>query len=485
LRIQEIYFQDMDLAIKLKSLMPDEVDTIQEKYSSASKVEYMMIVLNTCVYNLRSDIMSILSGMDKPTADQFIKEIYNGCVMLNPGLDINTWVRLTQSYDTILEKSMIPEFVSQLSHRELVPLIRRDTEYLEEFEDKPAPKTRAKPKPTFKIPRAKFLNLHKHLSEKVIGQPEAIDQIFKSLKRSQVGLKDADRPIAVFLLTGPSGTGKTYLAKELHSYLFGPKTELVRIDCGEFQQKHENQKLIGSSSGYVGYEDGGQLTDAIRKNPQTVLLLDEVEKAHPDLWGTFLNVFDDGYLVDNKGEKVSFKEVIIILTSNLGNDKIANETFSKGTGFAASIDSQYDSKKSPKRTFVEEKTKEAIYKYFKPELINRLDDIIIFNYLTDDDYEKIAELEFDYIAEKMSKLNFNINWSAEATDLLVQLSGKSLEGARSMAKIRRSYLEDPLADLLLDSKYRRGTTFNIDVHDGEFTITDNAIKTGEQKCQQE
>lgn len=459
----------MDLAIKLKSLLPEEVDNIQDKYSSSSKIEYMMIVLNTCVYNLKSDIMSMLHRMEKPMADQFIKEIYNGCVMLNPGLDINTWVRLTQSYDTIAEKSLLPDIMNQAHHLELVPITRLDPEFLE-ADERGAKRTRAKPKPNYKLPKAKFVNLHKHLSEKIIGQPEAIDQIYKSLKRSQVGLKDPERPIGVFLLTGPSGTGKTYLAKELHDYLYGTKSEFVRIDCGEFQQKHENQKLIGSSSGYVGYEDGGQLTDAIRKNPNTVLLLDEVEKAHPDLWGTFLNVFDDGYLVDNKGEKVSFKDVIIIMTSNLGNDIIARETFAKGTGFNVSVQNEYDSKKTPKRTFVVEKTKEAIHKYFKPELVNRIDEIIVFNYLTDEDYRKIADLEFDYIAEKLSKLNFNISWSTEAADLLVQLSGKSLEGARSMAKIRRSYIEDPLADLLLDTKFRSGTTFSIHAHEKEFII---------------
>lgn len=484
MRIQEIYFQDMDLAMKLKSLMPEEVDSIRERYAESSKIEYMMIVLNTCVYNLRSEIMSALRNMDRTTADRFIKEIYNGCVMLNPGLDINTWVRLTQAYDVMAERNLIPDFFN-VNAQEMVPIIKTEFEFIEEHEKDTQKKARSKPKPQFKLSKAKFLNLHKHLSEKVIGQPEAIDEVFRSLKRSQVGLKDSERPIGVFLFTGPSGTGKTYLAKELHSYLFSNKTELVRIDCGEFQQKHENQKLIGSSAGYVGYEDGGQLTDAIRKNPQTVLLLDEVEKAHPDLWGTFLNVFDDGYLVDNKGDKVSFRDVIIIMTSNLGNDKISSEAFSKGTGFAASVDDQFDSKKMPSRTLVVNRTKEAIHKYFKPELINRLDNIIVFNYLKDGDYQQIAELEFGYMAEKLSKLNYNLNWTQEAADLLVSKSGKSLEGARSMAKIRRTHLEDPLADLLLETKFRRGTTFNIDAQNDEFIINDGIIKNGATLCLQE
>lgn len=481
MRIQEIYFQDMDLAMKLKSLMPEEVESIRARYAELSRIEYMMIVLNTCVYNLRSEIMSMLRAMDKSMGDQFLKEIYNGCVMLNPGLDINTWVKLTQSYDVMAEKNIIPDFIN-LSHHEIMPMMRTNDDFLEEVEDRPSRRPRQKPKPNFKLSKARFMNLHKYLSERVIGQPEAIDEVFKSLKRSQVGLKDSERPIGVFLFTGPSGTGKTYLAKELHSYMFGTKSELVRIDCGEFQQKHENQKLIGSSAGYVGYEDGGQLTDAIRKNPQTVLLLDEAEKAHPDLWGTFLNVFDDGYLVDNKGEKVSFKDVIIIMTSNLGNDKIASETFSKGTGFNASVEDHYNSKKTPTRSLVVNRTTEAIHKYFKPEFVNRLDNIIVFNFLKDEDYRKIAELEFDFIAEKLSKMSYNITWTQDAADLLVELSGKSLEGARSMAKIRRSYLEDPLADLLLETKYRRGTTFNIAAQDNIFTITDGTTKHGVALC---
>lgn len=470
MRIHEIFFRDLDLSLKLKYLLPEEISRISSKYGQVSKVEYMMIVLNTCVYNLRTEVNTAIQQMGKPNGDQFIKEIYNGCIMLNPALDIETWVRLTQSYDVISDINQPIELTP--ADDETDDEDAKETPSRPSRRTKTAPKKQPEDKPTpHKITKSKFINLHQHLIENVVGQQEAIDEIYKSLKRSYVGLKDPSRPIGVFLLAGPSGVGKTHMAKTLHSYIYGDKYDLVRIDCGEFQQKHESTKLIGSPNSYVGYEDGGQLTNAIKKNPSTVLLLDEVEKAHPDIWGTFLNVFDDGYLIDNKGNEVSFADVIIIMTSNLGNDKIAEETFSRGTGFHAAIDDSYDSRIIPSRKAVEDRTNEAIRKYFKPELLNRLDQIVIFNYLTEADYSKIAEMEILALAEKMSKLNYNMSWDQEVIDLLVRMSGKTIEGARSISKIRRNFIEDPLADILLQTKHRRGTTFNISSSEsGEFVI---------------
>ncbi len=461
--MQQIYFTDMELHVKIKSLSPEEVESFVDKYSECSKVQYMMEVLNACIYNLNTEIKTAVNIMKRDDGDQFLREMYNGCVMINPGLDIQTWVKLTQLYD-IFSDSKNGYSMRELESSNMMPSID-EPEYIEQRRQPSKPRTNPK------ISKAKFLNLKNHLQNKVIGQSEAIDEIFNALKRSQVGLNDQDRPLGVFLFAGPSGVGKTLIAKELHKYLFNDRSEMVRIDCGEFQQKHENQKLIGSASGYVGYEDGGQLTDAIRENPQTVLLLDEVEKAHPDLWGTFLNVFDDGYLTDNKGTRVSFKDVIIIMTSNLGNDKISEETYSKGTGFHASIESSFNSTKIPKRKLIEDKTNEAIRKYFKPELLNRLDEIIIFNYLQDNDYNKIAELEFTNLAEKLSKLGYNLNWSQEAVGLLANEGRKSIEGARSLARTRRKKLEDPLAQILIETKHKRGTTFNIVVENEKFDIT--------------
>lgn len=468
--MQEIYFRDMNLSIKIKVLGFDEVETLRAEKENLSKVDYMLRVLDSCVFNLRTEIYHYLQSVNKDSGDDFLKELYNGCVMLNPGLDIETWVKLAQSYDFISNENVVSQnfpFPNELVLFQ--PLFDQDVSLEEDEEPEPQPKKVA----PFKISKSKFLGLKKYLSENVIGQQEAIDEVVKVLKINQAGLKDPNRPLGVFLFSGSSGTGKSEMAKAIHRYLFDGKSELVRIDCGEFQQKHENQKLIGSSAGYVGYEEGGQLTESIKKNPQTVLLLDEAEKAHPDIWNTFLNVFDEGYIVDNKGEHVSFKDVIIILTSNLGNDKVSEDIYGKSTGFLGSIDGNHDTKAVPKREAVVKRVNEAIHKYFKPELINRLDARIVFNHLTEEDYIKIANLELQKLADRMSNLHYTLMWSKEVLELLTKLSGKSQEGARSIIRARRDYIEEPLSDILLVKRQRRGTIFNIDVENDKFVITHN------------
>ena len=227
-----------------------------------------------------------------------------------------------------------------------------------------------------------------------------------------------------------------------------------------------------SPNSYVGFEDGGQLTNAIKEAENTVLLLDEAEKAHPDFWNLFLKVFDEGYLTDNKGENVSFENTIVIMTSNLGNDKIAAETYSKGTGFHSDISDGYDSARTPNRAYAVRQTKESINKFFKPEFVNRLDEIIIFNYLTHDNMDKIARLEFNKLAIKLSKQDYYLKWTKSAERLLANKSLKTIQGARAMSKIRRSEIEDILAELLLTELPEAGTTFQIGVsRETMFSIT--------------
>ena len=221
-----------------------------------------------------------------------------------------------------------------------------------------------------KISRQKFLGLQQYLDSNVIGQTEAVSSVVSALKRSQVGLNDKNRPLGIFLFAGSSGVGKTHLANTLHKYLFSEDYPMVRIDCGEFQHKHENQKLIGSPPGYVGHDEGGQLVNLVKKYPHTVVLLDEVEKAHADMWNTFLRVFEDGVLTDGKGEEVSFLNTVIIMTTNLGNDKTVDYLLSGGTGFNKSTNSKSGTTQMPAKEMVEKNTIDAIRKHFRPEFIN-------------------------------------------------------------------------------------------------------------------
>lgn len=459
MKLYKIYYPVIESSAKFKDLTSEEAEEFVNKYQDLPKIEYVLLVLDLCIYNLKSEIMTALRKLSSSSADQMLMYLYNGCIMINPALDVDTWMNLTQSFSVFQEED---ESLKQIT-KSSVPAVKSPN---------PSSSSSAadRKKKSFTIPFSKFVNLERHLNDKIIGQHEAVVQIASALKRAQANLNDPDRPIGVFLFCGPSGVGKTLIAKELQKYLFDTG-DLVRIDCGEYQHKHENQKLIGSPNGFVGFEEGGQLTKAISRNPNTVLLIDEAEKAHPDFWNTFLKVFDDGFITDNKGNNISFKNTIIIITSNLGNDKVSDITYAKGTGFNASTEAAYKRKEAPKRSIIERETEQALHKFFKPEFLNRLDDTIIFNHLSESDFKKIAELEMHTLAEKLSKQHFDLSWDEESLELLSNLSGVSIEGARGMSRVRRDRIENPLADLLLNSKHPKGTMFNITVQDEKFVIS--------------
>ncbi len=458
MKLYKIYYPVMESYVRLKTLTPEQADEFIEQYQNLPKMEYILLVLETCVYNLKTDVLAVIRKLPQKVADEMLTvNLYNGCIMLNPSLDLDTWMLLTQSYNIFKEED---EHIDRIMKSPL-PAVTKPSS---------TSSTAAKTKKQFSISPAKFINLQRHLNDSVIGQHEAVAQVASALKRAQANLNDPDRPVGVFLFCGPSGVGKTLIAKELQKYLFDTG-DLIRIDCGEYQHKHENQKLIGSPNGFVGFEEGGQLTKAIAKNPNTVLLIDEAEKAHPDFWNTFLKVFDDGFLTDNKGNNVSFKNTIVIITSNLGNDKVSDISYSKGAGFNASTSASYKRKDAPKRAIVERETEEALHRFFKPEFLNRLDDVIIFNHLSGEDYMKIAELEMHTLANKLSKQHYDLSWDDESLELLSNLSGVSIEGARGMSRVRRERLENPLADLLLNTKHPKGTIFNITVQNENFVIS--------------
>ncbi|MDA1149094.1 MAG: AAA family ATPase, partial [Bacteroidetes bacterium] len=321
-----------------------------------------------------------------------------------------------------------------------------------------------------KLTKQKFLGLEQHLKDAVIGQDEAVEEIVSALFRSQADLNDPNRPLGVFLFAGSSGVGKTHLANTLHKYLFGDDTQMVRIDCGEYQHKHENQKLLGSPPGYIGHDEGGQLTNQIKKNPYTVVLIDEVEKAHEDIWNTFLRIFDEGVVTDSKGESISFRNSIIILTTNLGNDKTVDHMISTGAGFTRNVVFKRETKEIPPRSVVEKNTNQAINKYFRPELINRLDKIVVFNHLTYENCQKIAEMEMDLIAEKLSRKGISIAYTDNVIDALIDKGIDTVKGARGISQVRRDVIETPLAKTIVNSSVPKGTIFYVDYLNDSFVF---------------
>jgi ATP-dependent Clp protease ATP-binding subunit ClpC len=377
--------------------------------------------------------------------------------MLNPGLDIDYWVAIAYASAPSNQESD-----DDFGFKEIQELLAKAKS---SAKSKNKSTTSAK-----KLTKQKYYGLEPYLKSNIIGQDEAVDSICSALLRSQAGLNDDGRPLGVFLFAGSSGVGKTHLASTLHKYLFGEDYPMVRIDCGEFQHKHENQKLIGSPPGYVGHDEGGQLVNQIKKNPQSVVLIDEVEKAHPDIWNTFLSIFDEGFVTDGKGEKIDFRDTVIIMTTNLGNDKTVDNLIGTGTGFNKNINYTNSTSVTPPRQMVEKNTLDAIRKYFRPELINRLDKIVVFNHLNKENCEKIAELEMNLISDKLTKKGYTVEYNQQVIDGLIDKGIDTIKGARGLSQIRRENLETKIAKYIVHSSVPKGSVFIFNYENDDFTL---------------
>lgn len=296
----------------------------------------------------------------------------------------------------------------------------------------------------------KLMRLDKELEKSVIGQNEAVEAVAKSIKRGRVGLKDANRPIGSFLFLGPTGVGKTELSKTLARVLFGTENALIRVDMSEYMEKHTVSKMIGSPPGYVGYEEGGQLSEKIRRNPYSVVLFDEIEKAHPDVFNILLQVLDDGHITDSAGRKVSFKNTIIIMTSNAGANRIVDP---KKLGFITQTDEKSEHERM--RSGVMEEVKNI----FKPEFINRIDDIIVFRTLDEDNLKKIVTIQTKELCNRCyENLGITLKISESAKKLIAAKGNDKKYGARPIRRAVQTYLEDPLALEVLAGRIQKGTT---------------------------
>ena len=461
LRVYDIYIPELNRYVKFKVLPPEEIKKIMDDISDYDSSEHMKTVVENFVFNMRNEIVDALKLLSDEAGELAIEALFNGCVMLNPGLDIDSWVRI--AYSGVKPLSPVDKETKDL---ELADMSKRIEKAKSQLQAKPTGPT----KRPARITKTKINRLAKHLRTRIVGQDEAIDSVANVLKRSTAGLNDELRPLGVLLFAGSSGTGKTLLAKELHSFLFGKDYDMVRVDCGELQQKHENQKLIGAPPGYIGHEDGAMLTSRLKETPHTVVLIDEIEKAHPDIWNTFLRMFDEGIIVDNKGKEVSFRNSIIILTTNLGNDKIVERLTGKGTGFSARIETAMVSAEIPQREIVEKTTNEAIRKCFKSEFLNRIDKTVVFNHLTNENYMSIAQLEIDIVDDKLMKKGFILNSDEAVLKGLVEKGVNTIFGARGISRVRREEIENQIADLIMNNSFKRGTRFEISYLNNNFII---------------
>ena len=313
--------------------------------------------------------------------------------------------------------------------------------------------------PVFKLTETeskKLMRMEEELHKRVIGQNMAIEAVSKAIRRSRAGLKDPKRPTGSFIFLGPSGVGKTELARTLAEFLFGDEDAMVRIDMSEYMEKHSVSRLVGSPPGYIGYDEGGQLTEAVRRKPYCVLLLDEIEKAHPDVFNILLQILEDGRLTDAQGRTVDFRNAIVIMTSNVGATDIARNT-PLGFSVADETGISYDDMKN--------KIMGELKKVFRPEFLNRLDEVIVFHKLTRDEIKEIVELLMRHLRTSMAERELQIELAEDTKEFLVDKGWDPAMGARPLRRAIQRFIEDPLADEVLKTPMQPGSTVVVERDD--------------------
>jgi ATP-dependent Clp protease ATP-binding subunit ClpC len=322
----------------------------------------------------------------------------------------------------------------------------------------------------------KLAKMKDTLKSKVIGQDKAIEAVSKAIQRTRVGLKDPKKPIGSFVFLGPTGVGKTQLAKELARFLFDSEDSLIRIDMSEYMEKFSVSRLVGAPPGYVGYEEGGQLTEKVRRKPYSVILLDEIEKAHPDIFNVLLQVLDDGQLTDGLGRKVDFKNTIIIMTSNIGSRQLKD--FGTGVGFTTTTKKETEDVES--RGVIEKALKRA----FAPEFLNRIDDVIVFNQLTREDIHKIIDVSLKDVIRRIETLGYEVELTDEAKDLLAEKGYSPDFGARPLQRVIQKVIEDKLAEKILSGELHLGDKITVSKNsDGEIVLENKKKSSKKSKTE--
>lgn len=348
----------------------------------------------------------------------------------------NRWEKEKQTSSMVVSYEEIAQIVSNWSG---VPVTRMTTEESE-----------------------KLLNLEKLLHKKVIGQEPAVEAVSNAVRRARVGLKDPNKPVGSFIFVGPTGVGKTYLAKALAEALFGEEEAMIRIDMSEYMEKHSVSRLVGSPPGYVGYDEGGQLTEAVRRKPYAVILFDEIEKAHPDVFNMLLQILDDGRLTDSRGRTVDFKNTVIIMTSNVGANSIKKQNV---LGFSTGHEENKEEYEKMKETITEE-----LKRTFRPEFLNRLDEVIVFHSLKEEDIRQIVDIMIKDLQKRLFKMDVNITVSEKTKEFIASKGFDSVYGARPLERTIRKMIEDQLAEEILKGKVSKDDNIIIDYENNELVF---------------
>ncbi|MCL0046595.1 AAA family ATPase, partial [Dehalococcoidales bacterium] len=317
----------------------------------------------------------------------------------------------------------------------------------------------------------KLLHMEERIHERLVNQEEAVSAVCEAIRRSRAGLKDPRRPIGSFIFLGPTGVGKTELARTLAQFLFDDENAMVRLDMSEYQEKHTVSRLIGAPPGYVGYEEGGQLTEAVRRRPYRVILLDEIEKAHPEVFNSLLQLLDDGRLTDGQGRTVDFKNTVVIMTSNVGVELIKRET---SIGFAT----QRDEVRTRKQAYdsMKQKVLGEMKKTFRPEFINRIDEIIVFHQLTEEQLKNIVDLRVRDLQKRLAERKLGMELTERAKSWLVKVGYDPLYGARPLRRAIERYVENPLSTRILRSEFTQGDTIIVDLSDDGLSFSKKQLR---------
>lgn len=421
------YCQAIDRFIKVRVFSDREIEHLFKNTNLTGKRSYQQLVINTSIVNYNDNILKdiLLSNQLKGNnVDWLEEELYQLCVKINPSLDINK-ISIT------IEEPASPEHIFLLEGA-------HETESAHII-----------------------TSLESRLNERVVGQSDAIAKVVHALKRSYTGIKSPDRPVGTFLFAGQTGVGKTELAKNLAQLLYGNSKKMLRIDCSEYALPHEYSKLIGAPPGYVGYDDGGVLSEPMLKCPESVVLFDEIEKAHGKVHNLLLQVMDEGFATDNKGKRISFNKSIIIMTSNVGAGEIAQVEGAIGFGDRrAEIDHSFKSKQ----------TVNALENIFAPEFINRIDDIIVFRALEHEDNVKIVEMLLSQVESRIETIGKKLIFPRGIKQYLARKIDNSRYGARPLKRIVSKYIETPLSDCLLNCNFKEAAGIKISLKKGKVTF---------------
>lgn len=425
------FCESLDRFVAIRAFTPEQKQQLFKNIKITDKKSYKRLIINASVVNYLDEIAPLVFGNNEyPLLGEIIEqELYNLCVKVNPSLDIK---EVTIQVDENPPKGgVIPMLGSEASNED-------------------------------KARHQRFMEIEKHLKQRIIGQDDAVTVIAQAIRKAKVGLKNPKRPVGSFVFVGQTGVGKTELAKALTEFLTGSENDLVRIDCSEYAMSHEYAKLIGAPPGYIGHNEGGYLTESIKTKPNTVVIFDEIEKAHEKVHNLLLQLLDEGILTDSKGETVSFRENVIALTTNIGvSDIMAEET---KPGFRVSgkpDDSQTSEKKLEELSYAEKSkiTRKSLEKKFPPEFLNRIDEILVFRALTKEDNLQILTNLLNEVAERVKVLGMGLKFTEELRNFLVDVGTDLKYGARPLRRAIHRYIENPLAELILKGEAFKPSDF--------------------------